>query len=188
MAPNPRLDALKAESDLTFKDTVPAFLDWALLRLQSAGDPYLPAVRLVLLTAAKKPWQDRINGWDEYLVAQPEDRRNVLCDGLRTRVVRLLELWRAAQTRPAIYFPKTSWAVQAPVNAEDAEDASAAAIKAWFGENRVKGERDYEPGYNALLGGEWSFGAGANETVELVRVAHELRALITLESVGEHAS
>jgi len=184
MAPNPKLDALKAESDLTFKDSVPAFLDWALLRLQCADDAHPPAVRLVLLTAAKKPWQDTINGWDEQFVAQAAEGRRLLCDGLRARVVRLLELWRSAQVRPAVYFPKTSWAVDAPGSAED---ASAAAVKAWFGENRVKGERDYEPGYNALLAGAWSFAPAASETEELVRVAQELRALIGFDRGGERA-
>ncbi len=105
-APNPKSDALKPERDLTFKDRVPAFLDWALLRLQHANDAQPPAVRLVLLTAAKKPWQDAINAWDEHFLGQPDEKRRKLCEslaGARTAAAR--NLARSAES-PARVFPE----------------------------------------------------------------------------------
>ena len=185
MAPNLKSGALKPESELTFKDRVPAFLDWALLRLQCANDAHPPAVRIVLLTAARKPWQDAINAWDEHFLAQPDEKRGKLCDSLQARVLRLLEIWRIAQSRPPVYFPKTSWEVEAVA---DPAASSAEAVSAWFGDNRFKGERDYEPGYNALLAGEWTFAADARETGDLMRFARDLGALISLDQAEERVS
>lgn len=186
VAPSLKGGELKSEAELTFKDRVPAFLDWALLRLQSAHDAMPPGIRLALLTDAKKTsWHGAINAWDERFLDQPDARRGELCEALRARVLRLLEIWRAAQSRPPVYFPKTSWGVQALA---DAKDASAAAGKTWFGADRSKGERDYEPGYNVLLAGDWTFAADDAETGELMRFAHELRALISLDQAQGQAS
>ena len=184
-APNFKGDALKPEAELTFKDRVPAFIDWALLRLRCAGEVPMSGVRLAILTGGKNPWQRAINEWDEKFVRQPEIERASLSHELQLRVLRLLEIWREAQGRPAVYFPRTSWKAQ--VRGDEA-DASEAAGDAWFGDNGSKGERDYEPGYNALLAGEWTFDAGAAETIELVGFARELRGLIGFDLGEEGAS
>lgn len=177
-APNLKGDALRPEGEITFKERIPIFLDWALLRLQSTCETPLRGIRIAVLTAARKPWQDGINAWDKNFVEQTEGKRSELRGALAARVLRLLEIWRSAQWKPAVYFPRTSWSVS---KEHDPAEVAESTDSAWFGGDQGKGERDYEPGYNALLAGEWTFAAGAAETSELAMLAHELHALITFD-------
>ncbi|HUH30359.1 MAG TPA: exodeoxyribonuclease V subunit gamma, partial [Rhodanobacter sp.] len=107
-----RKGKLKAESELSFKDRVPLFLDWALLRLHTARAPAAeaPPIRLRALVADDEPrWQDGINGRDAgFMAALPGMRVTLLAD-LERRVGRLLQWWHAAQSVPRWYFPKAAW-------------------------------------------------------------------------------
>jgi exodeoxyribonuclease V gamma subunit len=165
----------KSEASLGFRDRIPLFLRWALLRLHS--DP-ARAVRPALLTPAHQgrsapdAWTARIVAWDEGFVAADAAAQARRTADLERRVGGLLEFFLASQRRPRWYFPKTSWAVLG-----DPE----AAVREWSGGDYALGERDYAPGYAALLAGERDFAGGADRDALLAHAEH-LRAWIQLDA------
>lgn len=169
----------KAEAALNFKERIPFFLEWALLRLLTA--PITPVRACVLTVGDKHPWQDALNAWDEHLVllAQADDHvaLGARLDDLASRVRQLLHLWRQAQQQPLAYFPKTSWAA---LDADKPHAATAAWCSGGFGS---VGERDYAPGYARLLAGEQRFESGHHEYQELRAVALRLHALTDFDAV-----
>ncbi|GAA0718670.1 exodeoxyribonuclease V subunit gamma [Dokdonella soli] len=171
----------KDEADLAFGERIGYFLEWALLRLHEPHDP-LP-VRAVLLTSNQHPWQDSLNRWAEaYAVALRDGDRNAveqqLAD-LQRRVGGLLTFWADAQRQPVWYFPKTSWAA-----ASGKDDARLAATWIASGDHGT-GERDYAPGYAALLARDARFEPGQADLESLKRIARQLHALISFEPVAE---
>lgn len=162
----------KRESDLTFKERVPFFIEWALLRL--ATPPATPVRACLLAACGEHAWEDTLNEWDALLVAQANAgdatgvRRNL--DALAARLGALLRLWQRAQQQPLRYFPKTSWAALG--------DKPDAAHRAWQATGHGTGERDYAPGYAWLLAGEMEFAPEHPQFVELQALAQQLRALI----------
>ncbi|HET6631683.1 MAG TPA: exodeoxyribonuclease V subunit gamma [Rhodanobacteraceae bacterium] len=175
-----RKGKLKKEADVDFRYRLPMFLDWALLRLQSArAGGTLPAVRLHVLLHGGTPWQDGINGWDGVLLQAGAAARTTLLGDLEQRIVRLLDWWIEAQGTPKWYFPKTAWYSIAPgVNGEPKPDAAA---DAWAGGDHSRGERDYAPGYARLLAGDADFGLGSDELIALRTFAAELQDCIRLQ-------
>ncbi len=185
--------ALKAEKDLDFKDRVPMFMDWALLRLHTAGGGgRMPTVRLATLVDDEIPsWSGALNAWDEAFVeAAPEERSQLLSD-LQRRLSRLLHWWQQAQGRPRWYFPKTAWkAIQPTVSPrsgaggqDDREPAPANVESIWVAtHDGGTGERDYAPGYSRLLAGGVDFAGGSNELAELHRFALALHECIDMAS------
>ncbi len=196
----PDSGGLKKESALTFKERVPMFLDWALLRIASAREAApLPAVRLVALVEGDSTWLDGIVAWDRrFVAADASNRRDMLAD-IEARVAGLVGFWRTAQGRPPWYFPKTAWAVlkaaTAPARAgggaddtaeERAERIASAAIQAWCPDSGIReciGERDYAPGYARILAGDVDFAAGSTELAELISSARQLNAWISFDQV-----
>jgi exodeoxyribonuclease V gamma subunit len=185
---------LKAEPDLGFKERVPLFLEWALLRLHGArGLGTVPAVRLHALIADKdRRWQDGINAWDARFMAAPMEGRTSMLADLERRVARLLQWWRAAQSAPRWYFPKTAWASiktelypsARKAKADDADTAQAQsgatkAAQAWASAHDGGGERNYALGYNQLLAGEASFAPDTPELDALHAFAQALHANIS---------
>jgi exodeoxyribonuclease V gamma subunit len=163
----------KTEAALTFKERIPFFIEWALLRLLT---PPVTLVRACALTIDHAhPWQDALNAWDEHLVllAQADDQPALRArlDALAARVAQLLELWRHAQRQPLAYFPKTSWA------ALDADKPHAATAAWWSSGFGHVGERDYAPGYARLLAGDQRFEPGQPDYEELRALALRLHAL-----------
>jgi exodeoxyribonuclease V gamma subunit len=169
----------KAEAALNFKERIPFFLEWALLRLLTV--PVMPVRACALTVDHKHPWQDALNDWDEYLVllAQADDRvaLQARLDDLASRVAQLLTLWRQAQQQPLAYFPKTSWA------ALDSNKPHAATAAWWSGGFGHIGERDYAPGYARLLAGDQRFESGHHEYEELRALARRLHALTGFDAV-----
>ncbi|MEI7035576.1 exodeoxyribonuclease V subunit gamma [Fulvimonas yonginensis] len=162
----------KKEGDLGFRERLPLFIEWALLRLLT---PAATPVRLCLLVEGEHPWQDRLNGWDASLVAASPAEQATLRAGLESRLGALLDLWRDARRRPARYFPRTSWAV-----AQCLSGGRPPSLSAWLGNDRSPGECDYAPGYARLLAGEVRFEPGQPEYDALLDTATRLAGLIEL--------
>ncbi|MEO8748540.1 MAG: hypothetical protein ABI379_12915, partial [Rhodanobacter sp.] len=189
---------LKAEPELSFKDRVPLFLEWALLRLHTASalGSAVPPIRLRMLVAGTDTrWQDGINAWDQRFMAASPHARATLLDELERRVAQLLQWWQAAQATPGWYFPKAAWAtvkaglyakpLKAP--ADGTADARAEVPTVSVGQVWVSshddgvGERDYAPGYSQLLAGDVDFADGTPELVALHALAQQLHACITFD-------
>lgn len=194
---------LKAEKDLDFKDRVPMFMDWALLRIHTAClGGSLPAVRLGVLVNDDHPsWSGALNTWDEAFMEAGGDVRAGLLNSLEQRVAQLVQWWTQAQGQPRWYFPKSAWkTIQPTINPKrDASDGhgadnndvpSPASIDGtWVAKHDGGvGERDYSPGYSHLLAGAVDFADGSEELHELHSFGLELYYCIDLQSGLESAS
>ncbi len=187
---------LKAEKDLDFKDRVPLFLEWALLRMHAAALGFdQPAVRLGLLLADETPaWAGALNAWDEaFLRADARGEQTLLVE-LEQRVAQLLRWWMRAQGHPRWYFPKTAWkaiqpAIKAGIGANDVATPPPASVEStWVAtHDGGTGERDYSPGYSRLMAGAVDFDDGSSELGELHAFALELYRCIDLEGAWESA-
>lgn len=163
----------KTESNLDFGKRAGLFLEWALARLADPTDT-TPLRMLAACRADRSgadPWQQAINAWDDRFCTNALAR-----DALRTelcaRIATLLELHAASATAPMAYFPRTSWVA--------ATKAEAIGAK-WAGSEFTKnGERDFAPGYTALLAGDVCFVEGSREHTQLIEVAQRLRQAIDL--------
>jgi len=163
------------ERELGFRERIPAFIEWAALRLSQARTR---AVRLCLLTESlDAPWQVSINDWDaRYGAADPAQAESLRAE-LAERLDRLIAFWHGAQSRPPWYFPKTSWC---------AATGDAGKVSATFignGERSI-GERDYAPGYAALLAGDLDFAEGSAARAQLDATAIRLHQLIQLDEAS----
>jgi exodeoxyribonuclease V gamma subunit len=178
---------LRSESELGFRERVPLFLDWALLRLHSArtlGDA-APALRVrALVTGEDMRWQSALNAWDERFVRATPAQRGMMLNGLRQRVLTLVRWWQSAQATPHWYFPKAAWATLQstlyPKPRKGDDDPPLACVgQAWCNFNGG-GERGYAPGYNQLLAGDVDFAVGTPELAALHDFATQLHACISL--------
>ncbi|HTA64655.1 MAG TPA: exodeoxyribonuclease V subunit gamma, partial [Xanthomonadaceae bacterium] len=174
----------KREDQLDFRQRIGLFIEWGLLRLDDpCGER---EVRLCLPCAGTKHgWQDAINAWDVRFVAAARERDQAalaaMAVDLRSRLLELFDHWRAAQSDPRWYFPKTSWAA-----ASGPEDMTIA----WQGSGGSYGsvgERDYAPGYAKLLAGMAGLDATWLQDEALSDSANRLRALIELRAPGTSA-
>jgi len=193
---------LKKEPELGFKERVPMFLDWALLRLHSAGaGANIPAVRLCpLLDGNEHRWQEGINGWDERFMRADDAQRAGMREELERRLQQLIDWWVEAQAAPRWYFPKSAWAAIADRVYATAQGASSSAVEEtdkpsrlsiganWIAGHGGVGERDYAPGYSHLLAGEVDFAVGSAELQSLADFAMALHRCISFDLVGEVAA
>ena len=168
------LFAGKKESELGFRERLPLFIEWALLRLLTPGNT---PVRLCLLVEGEPAWQNDVNAWDASLVGASPGAQAALRAELEARLAVLLELWRDAQRQPARYFPRTSWAV-----AQCLSGGKPPNLAAWLGSDRSQGECDYAPGYARLLAGDVRFEPGRPEYDALLDTAARLARLIDLRA------
>ncbi|EIM00562.1 exodeoxyribonuclease V subunit gamma [Rhodanobacter thiooxydans] len=126
------------------KDLLGFYLDWACLKLARAGDD--APLQATLLEQVR-----RTQGGVSVLVTQragtPGNIMALQHDALRHGLRRLIEAYRAAARQPLLFFPRTAqaWASNEP------EHRLARAAAAWEGDGFNPGERDYAPGYAALL-------------------------------------
>jgi exodeoxyribonuclease V gamma subunit len=122
---------------VSFREWVPFYLDWAALRLSTerlTTDADIDAVFV-----CGNP--DRVRLLLDAMLQQDHAR-------LRSGLRRLVGLAQDAQAWPLAYFPRTAWAWATAVP----EARLACARKAWEStSDRHPGERDYAPGYTALL-------------------------------------
>lgn len=186
-APGDQKTRLKAAKVLSFKERVPAFLHWALLRLQRAEAP----VRLTLLAADACAFAKDINAWDAHYCAADATTRTALQADLRRRLRGLVALAQRGLAGQARFYPQAGWAAaQAGENANldaIAEDVRKLWVKS-YGDGT--GERDHAPGYARLLEGDLVFGDRERdpEAVALQALRRDARAvlaLITLEADAE---
>jgi exodeoxyribonuclease V gamma subunit len=135
---------------LHFGLRVPAFLRWATLRA-SVDAP----VRVALVTAkGLAPWGEALAAADAAFLADAD--RALALGGLAAQVQALVDYRAAVLAGTRRYSPATSWAA---ANAEADDDE--AIVAAWAGGDFSTGERDYAPGYAALLGRDWALHAGS---------------------------
>ncbi|WP_108471524.1 exodeoxyribonuclease V subunit gamma [Rhodanobacter thiooxydans] len=126
------------------KDLLDFYLDWACLQLAHAGDG--APLQATLLEQVR-----RTHGGSSVLVAQTAGMLDTIRaqegEQLRHGLRRLVEAYRAAAQWPLLFFPRTAqaWAGNEP------KDRLAKAAAAWEGDSFNPGERDYAPGYAALL-------------------------------------
>lgn len=174
------------EDALGFKERIPAFIEWALLRLSL---PRERPVRLCLLTESQDaPWQQSINDWDRSMASAGDAEAGRMRADLEARLDGLIAFWDGAQSQPRWYFPKTSWCAVEVSTARRAAGSTGEPIApdnrvsfAFTGNERSAGERDYAPGYARVLAGEIDFAEGTDARRELDEAALHLRALIDLE-------
>lgn len=175
---------LKKPEDLGFKEQVPAFLHWALLRLQRAASP--APVRLTMLAAGEPDMARRINAWDASFCAADAARRAALTADLYRRLRELVALWQKGRDGLSCFYPQSGWsAVQAEQAGKDVAKAAATSWVRDFGDN--PGERDYAPGYAHLLEGELVFGRPDSDPDRhaldaLLQDARQLDALLRLDA------
>ncbi|MGN6282453.1 exodeoxyribonuclease V subunit gamma [Frateuria sp.] len=160
----------KKEESLGFRELVPFFIEWALLRL--ATEPSVPVYACLLTDGAEHAWEAMFNGWDEACRAADAGTAQAMRIDLAARVGALLELWRQAQRYPVPYFPRTSWAAL--------DERLDKAQQAWAGSHGHPGERDYAPGYAWLLAGDADFSPDQPAFAELQAFAQRLLGLINL--------
>ena len=147
---------LKDPDKLGFRDLVPAFLHWALLRLQRA-DLATP-VRLSFLADGEPELVLRANTWDEIWCNSDTSARAAMATELRRRVLGLIELWRLGRDGLSYFYPGVGWAAiktKKPGRSAIIKDVDKAWVRD-FGD--TPGERDREPGYASLLEGNLLFG------------------------------
>ncbi len=126
------------------KDLLGFYIDWACLKLARTSDS--TPLRATLLEQVR-----RTRGGSSVLVAQAAGMLDTILaldsDQLRRGLRRLIEAYLSAGHQPLLFFPRTAqaWASSAP------EDRLAKAVAAWEGDGFNGGERDYAPGYAALL-------------------------------------
>lgn len=160
----------KAEDKLGFRERVPFFIEWALLRLVTERS--VPVRACVLAVGDEHAWEAMFNGWDDVYREADADQARLMHDDLAARVRALLDLWRQAQRYPAPYLPQTSWAAL--------DERADKAQQTWAGSFGHPGERDYAPGYAWLLAGDADFSPDQPAFVELQAFAARLLRLITL--------
>lgn len=198
---------MKDAGALGFRERVPAFLQWALLRLHRADATAVAPVRLTMLADGEPDLAARVNVWDaRYCAADAAARADMDAD-LRRRLRALVALLRKGREGRGHFHPAAASAASGvlPVrtprsgqgSGEDAQpltpgmlqDAARAARKVWvrdFGDG--KGERDYPPGYARLLEGDLVFGdpdsdPGNRALHALIEDAQALEQLILLDQV-----
>ena len=188
---------LKKAVDLDFKARVPAFLQWALLRLDPAHDR--APVRLTMLAEGELEMAGQVNAWDEVFCAAGASQRGAMAQDLRARVAGLVGMWQTGCAGLSRYYPKTGWAVLSAAKAGQDVDGgtdahlaylAAAARTQWAGSHGgAIGERDYAPGYARLLEGDLVFGDADTDPrgqalAVLLEDAEQLAALLTLPDAG----
>jgi exodeoxyribonuclease V gamma subunit len=190
--PDSKTGKLKEEKSLTFKERIPLFLDWALLRLDtSRREAPLPGIRLSGLVKGKADWLGSFDRWDQALIDAEPARRLSMLDDLQQRVVALIAFWRDSQGRPHWYFPKASWEIvkdeaAAKIANKHIDEIPHGVGGTWIaGHQGGIGERDYSPGYARLLAGDVEFAADTPELAALASTARQLKAWISLDPEPE---
>lgn len=197
---------LRKPDALGFHHLVPAFLQWALLRLQRSDDASPVPVRLTLLADGEPDMGIRINAWDAgYCDADPATRAGMDAE-LRQRLRGLVALWREGMAGTLWFYPATAWSAMREEaklrgkigQGEPEGDATASEdllpivagkiAGRWAGgSDGHSGERDYAPGYAAFLEGDLMFGDPHSDPrgaalKSLLDTAHRINALILLDA------
>lgn len=131
----PLLFDIQPARAIGLKDLLGYYIDWAALQLSQPG---LIQGEYLEPSGKKNPVQSAS-------LLQPIHAQNAdqLRDGLRS----LITAYRHSEQQPLLFFPKTAltWAIAKP------DERVSKASAAWEGGFNQTGERDYAPGYAALL-------------------------------------
>lgn len=168
----PRYDAKKdkwQDVELDFGKRVPAFIDWLAARLTLPVD--LP-LRCTFSTQTPDAWAAGLELADAAFRDGDLSRTE-----LEQRLARLVTWWRSAGRHPLRYFPRTSWAAWQAVQEGDVDVASVVR-KTWASSDYKTGERDFAPGYAAMLAGDDVFAIGSPALGELQEFARDLAATL----------
>lgn len=177
---------LKEPGELNFKDRVPAFLHWALLRLQRAEAHPSAPVRLTVLADGEPDIAVQINAWDATFCTADVAMHIAMAADLRRRLRGLVALVRMGRDGVSWFHPKSAWtALQKEQQADSAKAVRDAWVKTHDG---GVGERDYAPGYTQLLEGDLIFGdpdtdPDSRALHALLQDAQQINALIQLGGV-----
>jgi exodeoxyribonuclease V gamma subunit len=130
-----RLFNAKIGGEANYTNLLPFYIDWACLRL--GGIDASASFVEVDKDGARHDQPAMVPA----ILAQSDAQ-------LRAGLENLLDLALSTQQQPVLFPPRTAWAW----NAADAATRIGDAIKAWEGDGDYRtGERDYAPGYAALL-------------------------------------
>lgn len=190
--PEAKKGGLKSAAAIGFRESVPAFLQWAALRLQRTGNPEPAPVRLTVLAEQEPAFAMQANAWDErYCASEAEGRRAMEAD-LRRRLRGLVALWQQGCQGGSWWYPRTASKVlqKRPAGDGDLEAWIKAAAKdatdTWRG-GFQSGERDDVPGYARWLEGDLVFGdAGSDPGHKAFRaMLDETRRIDALIHLGD---
>ena len=174
----PRYDARSEkwhDIELDFGKRVPAFIDWLAARLTLPMDVPL---RCTFSTLKPDSWAAQLGAADLAV------RKNELPRAeLQTRLARLVGWWQSADAHPLRYFPRSSWAAWQSAQAGEVDIASIVR-KTWSSAEYRTGERDYAPGYAAMLAGEDVFAADSTALDELRSFADALADTLQFNDEG----
>ncbi len=121
---------LKDPTKLNFKDRVPAFLHWALLRLQRAGSASPAPVRLTMLAEGEPDLAAQVNAWDAHYCATDAVARASMDADLRRRLRALIGCLHRGREGLSWFHPKSGWAaLQALQKASSASNGSSDAAE-----------------------------------------------------------
>lgn len=126
---------------LDFKHLLPWYLQWLCLRLDR------PAERSVQAALVHLHAKDGVHVLGRHSI--PESQ-------LRASLARLVDAFDQAGTTARHYFPRTSHGYAESALSRRG-DPDFRARQLWEGSQNSKGECAYEPGYNALIGGNAAF-------------------------------
>lgn len=156
----------KKPKDAGLQHRVPAFVQWALLRLapELAGT----AVRMLWLGKEELAWCESWNAVDARWRDGDCAARDGIAADLRQRLRVLLGLFAQAQGAPLPYFPRTS---QASLNQQ--------AEEGW------QRERGYGSGEAGLFAGTRAFEYGDRDEQALHRIAERIHEALASPSVQE---
>ncbi|MDO5609346.1 MAG: exodeoxyribonuclease V subunit gamma, partial [Pseudomonadota bacterium] len=161
-----------SDGALHFARRLPIWLDWMLARLSLPRDIRL---RLSLATLKPSSWSAHLDACD-HAYHTGEIGRATLEAALAQSII----WWQEAGHYPLRYFPRTSAAAIEAMSAE--KNIAHAVHKAWQSDRFGTGERDYRPGYTALLAGDEMFAEGSARLAELCDFAVELNQLLALST------
>jgi len=163
----------KRLAQLDFRQRIPLFIEWAVLRL---AYPHQPLQIVVLTEPDKKNDPAR---WD--LQWNALDARTRHAD-LEARLAALIAFWHQSPEAPLQYLPKTAWAA-ASSTVDKRRDAMRAAWQSGYAHT---GERDYAPGYAAWLArGVDLTDPDAADARTLIDAAMALQRLLDLDTIAE---
>lgn len=158
-----------------FAPRIALYLDWLCARLML---PAQESLLVVVTTREADAQREALQQLDARY------RQGALCEeALQAQLCHWLTLWHEAAQHPLRYFPRTSWAACQAAHRADADSRSiAAAVRhAWQGsggEFGSLGERDYAPGYAALLAQGETFAEDSPALATLAAFARHLDGLL----------
>jgi exodeoxyribonuclease V gamma subunit len=185
------LDAFvgKTLPEIGFRDRLPLFIEWALLRLHCRDQER--SIRIVVLAQpvpaksapASDDWPRALNDIDDIVAEARHSGDNATLDiihgDIEKRLIHLLDIRDTASSGRLRYFPRTSWAA-AQGGLDEIADKT---IKAWCGDDGgFGGERDYAPGYAGWLLRDLDLRTDERALGEVHAQAQALFALINMDA------